>query len=290
MTHPRALERVAIVAKVGPPEGVKLAARLGAWLADNGVEVRFDRRTSAAMGRHDGFSRETLPEDCDMAIVTGGDGTLLSVARSAVPLKIPILGVNLGSLGFLTELQPDELQPGLERITRGEYEIDERHALNVRHTHGERLLSEHALLNDAVITKSALARMITLDMKIDDQQVATYTSDGLIVSTPTGSTAYNLSAGGPILDPRMSAFVIAPICPHSMTHRPLVVPGSVQVEVTLRETHDEVYLTLDGQVGFPVRAGDSIVVTQYAEPVRLVRMPGRSFFDVLRRKLGWGAR
>jgi NAD+ kinase len=281
---------VAIVAKQGSAEGTALAERLGSWLTSRGVEVSFDDETARALGLRLGFVRTQLPLNCDMAIVSGGDGTLLSVARSAVKLGIPILGVNLGSLGFLTELQPEELSPGLERIIRGDYEIEERYALSVQHLRADGRLSEYALLNDAVITKSALARMITLDLRIDEDPVATYTSDGLIISTPTGSTAYNLSAGGPILDPRMSAFVIAPICPHSMTHRPLVVPGTVRVAVSLRDTHEEVYLTLDGQVGSPMQANEALVVTQYAKPVRLVRMPGRSFFAVLRRKLRWGER
>ena len=288
--RPRAIRRVAVIAKVGPPEGASLAAELAEWLTERNIEVRFDADTAEAIGGKDGFPRTATPADLDLAVVAGGDGTLLSVARSTAPLGIPILGVNFGGLGFLTELQPDEVYRGLTRVLRGDYEIEERCALHVRYVQGGKLHSEYALLNDAVITKSALARMVTVDLKIDDEEVATYTSDGLIIATPTGSTAYNLSAGGPILDPRMSAFVIAPICPHSMTHRPLVVPGSVRVEVTLRETDEEVYLTLDGQVGFPMLGKDSLHVQQYPRPVRLVRLPGRSFFEVLRTKLRWGAR
>jgi NAD+ kinase len=285
----RGIRRVAIVAKPGP-EGVQLADDLRGWLGDREIEVRFDSVTSEQLDVLDGFAREELPPDCDLAIVAGGDGTLLAVARAATPRGIPIFGVNFGGLGFLTSVQPDELYHGLERVLAGEYEIDERYALQVRYMQGEHLHSEHVLLNDAVITKSALARMVKLDLRIDDSPVATYTSDGLIVATPTGSTAYNLSAGGPILDPRMSAFVIAPICPHSMTHRPLVVPGSVSVEVTLRATDEEVYLTLDGQIGFPMESEGSLIVTQYARPVQLVRLPGSDFFRVLRRKLRWGER
>ncbi len=292
-TEPRpagAIRRVALIAKVGPPQGIDLASRLGTWLRNRGLEVRFDSRTSRAMGIEGGFDRTSFPSDVDLAVVAGGDGTLLSVARAAGPKRVPILGVNFGSLGFLTELQPDEMYSGLERVLGGEYQIESRHALHVRYVRGGRSESEHVVLNDAVITKTALARMVTLVMKIDDEEVATYTSDGLIVSTPTGSTAYNLSAGGPILDPTMSAFVIAPICPHSMTHRPLVVPGSVRIEVTLRDTDEEVYLTLDGQVGFPMQPHAAVVVSQYATPVRLVRMSGRSLFEPLRRKLRWGSR
>ena len=222
--------------------------------------------------------------------MAGGDGTLLSVARSAAPRGIPILGINFGSLGFLTELNPDELFKGLERVIAGDYTVEERQLLRVRYRRNGKTLKEYPVLNDAVVTKTALARMIELDVLVDRSKVASYTSDGLIISTPTGSTAYNLSAGGPILDPRVRAFVIAPICPHTMTYRPLVVPATVKVEVVLRDTAEEVYLTLDGQVGFPMKPGDSMIVDDHPTPVRLVRVTGRSFFEVLRRKLRWGER
>lgn len=284
------IRRVAVVAKIGPAEGLRIASELEVWLRSRGIEVRFDADTCRALGRKNGLPRGSLPRSTDLAIVAGGDGTLLSVARAAAPGRVPILGVNFGGLGFLTELQPDELYAGLERVLEGNYAVEERQALRVAYRRGSSVKSEHALLNDAVITKSALARMITLDLRVDEDDVATYTSDGLIVATPTGSTAYNLSAGGPILDPRMSAFVIAPICPHTMTYRPLVVPGSVRLEVTLRSESEAVYLTLDGQVGFPMKYGDSIRVDTYPSPVRLVRVAKRSFFEVLRRKLRWGER
>ena len=284
------IRNVLVVAKIGPDEGVRIAKELGAWLRSRGIRVRFDSETARALGRKDGVSRKALPAGTDLAIVAGGDGTLLSVARAAAPRSIPILGVNFGGLGFLTELQPDELYPGLEPVLRGEAWIEERHALRVRFVRGGRARSEHALLNDAVITKGALARMITLEVRVDGEEVATFTSDGLIVSTSTGSTAYNLSAGGPILDPRMAAFVISPICPHMLTYRPLVVPGSVKIDVRLLGEPDDVYLTLDGQVGIPMRAADAVAVDRHPAPVRLVRVARRGFFEVLRRKLHWGDR
>lgn len=287
---PHPVRRVAIVAKRGAPEGVRLARELATWLRKRGIQARLDEDTSRAIGRSSGVARGTLPAGTDLVVVAGGDGTLLSVARVAGPLGVPILSVNFGGLGFLTELHPDELFDCLERVLRGDYAIEERQSLRVRYRGGKRARSEHAVLNDVVITKSALARMITLDVRVDDDEVATYTSDGLILSTPTGSTAYNLSAGGPILDPHMKALVIAPICPHTMTYRPLVVPGSVRVDVTLRTEREAVYLTLDGQVGFPIQNGDSITVDSQARPVRLVRVAERSFFHVLRHKLRWGER
>ena len=287
---PHPFRRVAIVAKRSAPEGARLAKELSAWLRKRGIEALVDEDTARVIGRRAGVPRGTLPPGTDLAVVAGGDGTLLSVARVAGPLGVPILSVNFGGLGFLTELQPEELLACLERVLRGRYAIEERQCLRVRYRGGKRARSEHFVLNDVVITKSALARMVTLDVRIDDDEVATYTSDGLILSTPTGSTAYNLSAGGPILDPRMKALVLAPICPHTMTYRPLVVPGSVRVDVTLRTEREAVYLTLDGQVGFPIQNGDSITVDSLARPVRLVRVAERSFFHVLRHKLRWGER
>jgi NAD+ kinase len=287
---PRPIRRVMVVAKLGPPQGTQLALDLARWLEAQGIEVRLDADTAAALGRPAGSPRDRVPPDVDLAIVAGGDGTLLSLARSAAPQRIPILGINFGSLGFLTELQPDEIYSGLQAVLQGDYAIEKRQTLRVRFLHGEQPAREYALLNDAVIAKSALARMIVLGLLVDGEDVATYTSDGLILSTPTGSTAYNLSAGGPILDPRMSALVITPICPHTMTYRPLVVPASVGVEVTLRSPGEEVYLTLDGQIGFPFQAGDRLLADLHPQPLRLIRVAGRSFFQVLRRKLRWGER
>lgn len=286
----RSIKRVVVVAKPGTPEGKRIASELSAWLRSRGVAVRFDHATAQALGRKDGPARDVLPRGTDLVIVAGGDGTLLSVARIAGPLGIPILGVNFGGLGFMTELQPEELYAGLERVLAGSYAIEEREALRVRFRRGRKLLAEYAVLNDAVVTKAALARMLVIEVRIDRELVATYTSDGLILSTPTGSTAYNLSAGGPILDPRMSAFVIAPICPHAMSYRPVVVPGSVTIEVTLRSMPEEAYLTLDGQVGFPMRQLDAIAVDRHPRAVRLVRVAKRGFFEILQRKLRWGGR
>ncbi len=286
----RKFRRVVVLAKPGTDEGQRIAFELGSWLRDRGVTVRFDEPTARALGRRDGVRAGTLPSGVDLVIVAGGDGTLLSAARLAGPRGIPILGVNFGGLGFMTELQPEELYAALERVLRGEYDIDERAALRVRFRRGRKILAEYALLNDAVVTKTALARMLVLELRIDGELVATYTSDGLIIATPTGSTAYNLSAGGPILDPRTSAFVIAPICPHTMSYRPLVVPVGVRIEVTLRSLTEEAYLTLDGQVGFPMKPLDAIVVDRHPRAVRLLRVARRGYFEILQRKLHWGDR
>jgi NAD+ kinase len=284
------IRKVVIVSKVGPPEGVSITGRLASWLAERHIEVQFDEETAASLGRTDGFPRDRLPADADLAVVAGGDGTLLAAARAAAPLDVPLLGINFGSLGFLTELQPADALPGLEAVIEGRYSIEERQMLRVAYTNAGAAVRQYALLNDVVITKSALARMISIGVRVDDEHVATYTSDGLIVATPTGSTAYNLSAGGPILDPRMGAFVIAPICPHTMNYRPLVVPDDVTIEISLRSRDEEVYLTLDGQIGFPFVPEDRLILDNHPHPVRLVRVAGLGFFEILRRKLRWGER
>jgi NAD+ kinase len=284
------IDHVMIVTKTDTPESIKLADQLREWLQQRQIKVSFDDDTCEALDQPEMALDDEGRRQLGLFIVVGGDGTLLSVAREAVPLGIPVLGVNFGSLGFLIELQPNELFSGLEDVLRGNYSIEERQSMRVKHLRNGNVQHEYALLNDAVITKSALARMIAIDLQIDHEAVATYTSDGLIVSTPTGSTAYSLSAGGPILDPRMSAFVIAPICPHSMTYRPLVVPGSVTVSVSIRDAGEAVFLTLDGQIGYPVGPEDHLEIDCHSEPLRLIRVAGRSFFEVLRRKLRWGAR
>lgn len=288
--RPRDIARVVVVAKVGAAEGARVAALLAQWLDEKGIDARYDAPTAAAIGRSGGISSEDLPADVDLAIVAGGDGTLLSVARSAAPQGIPILGINLGSLGFLTELHAEELFSGLEAVLAGRYQLEERQTLRVRYRRHDGEQVEYALLNDVVIAKSTMARMIDIAMSIDGEAVATYTSDGLILATPTGSTAYNLSAGGPILDPRMGAFVLSPICPHTLTYRPLVVPSSVRVDLELRSLDEEVYLTLDGQVGFPFLPGERLSIDEHPRAVRLLRVSGRTFFEVLRRKLRWGER
>jgi NAD+ kinase len=283
------IRSVALVSKPGRAEGTALLAEAARWLRARGIRVRLDARTAARLGERAGIAPDTLPRGTDLAIVAGGDGTLLSVARAAVTAGVPILGVNFGGLGFLTEIHPDELFPALIRVLAGEHAIEERQALRARIRRAGSKPRVHAVFNDVVVHRAALSRMVTLDVTVDGDAVASYTSDGLIVASPTGSTAYNLSAGGPILDPRMEAFVITPICPHGMTYRPLVVPGSSTVTVALRSPRKDNFLTLDGQIGFPLRPGDTVTVDAHPRHVRLVRVSGRSFFQVLPHKLRWGA-
>ncbi|MBD3866535.1 MAG: NAD(+)/NADH kinase [Acidobacteria bacterium] len=287
----RPVGKVVVVARTGSDRPLELASRIGGWLKERGVSVQFDLATSTALGLRNGVRRDAIPKKTDLVIAAGGDGTLLSIARSVSPQGIPILGVNMGSMGFLTELQPDELLPNLDKVVSGDYRIEERATLRVRLMHGDQALNEHMALNDVVVTKSALARMIGLELWLDQNRMASYTSDGLILATPTGSTAYSLSAGGPVLDPEVDAFVVTPICPHSMAYRPTVIPGNTSIQVALKEgTHEEVYVTLDGQIGFPISHQDVLHVDRHPAPVRLLRLSDRSFYEVLRTKLKWGER
>jgi NAD+ kinase len=225
----------------------------------------------------------------DLVVVLGGDGTLLSMARAVGDLGVPLLGVNLGGLGFLTAPTLEEMVPALEALLAGRMAADERMMLTTRVVRNGQRLCEYAALNDVVITKAAMSRIIDLAVSVEGQHATEYRADGLIISTPTGSTAYSLSAGGPILFPTMDAIVLTPICSHTLTNRPIVLPGMHRVEVTLL-ADQEVMVTVDGQVGVNLKQGDTVEVVKAAARIRLVRFPQKDFFSVLRTKLKWGAR
>ncbi|MGA2197531.1 MAG: NAD(+)/NADH kinase, partial [Bryobacteraceae bacterium] len=237
-----------------------------------------------------GMPRHEVPEGCDLVIVLGGDGTLLSAARAIGRREIPLFPVNLGGLGFLTAITIDELFPELERAFRGEHRVAKRRLLNTEVQRGNQVVSSYDALNDAVLSKFDIARMIDLDVYVDSQFMCTYKADGLIISTPTGSTAYSLSAGGPIIFPSVPAICLTPICPHMLTNRPVIVPETSIIRVISRGPDNSVFLTIDGQVGTPIRQDDTLVChsTQYS--LHLIRPPRQMFFDVLRQKLKWGER
>jgi NAD+ kinase len=278
---------VLIVGKRDSPESLPAIREVTRRLAACGVAVFHDAATAKALGRG---ARRGAPSGADLCVVVGGDGTLLAAARSLGGRPCPILGVNLGGLGFMTETGPEESADVLEDVLAGRYSIGRRMTLDAALVRGRRVVASQAVLNDVVIAKSALARMIELEVAIDGAEVTRYRADGLIVATPTGSTAYSLSAGGPIIHPEMTALLISPICPHTLTLRPLVVPATAAIEVTLATPDSEVYLTLDGQVGHPLRGGDRVRVRRGAQPVLMVRSRRRSYYEVLRRKLRWGER
>ncbi|OLC12010.1 MAG: NAD(+) kinase [Candidatus Rokubacteria bacterium 13_1_40CM_69_27] len=285
------MKRVGIVAKPDAGEARAVVGRLIEWLGARGLKVLLEKET-APLAPDAGVSqasRTELPGQVDFLIVLGGDGTLLAVARAVGDLGIPLLGVNLGGLGFLTATTLDEMIPALEAFLQGQMVIEERMMLAARVRRSERSVSELLALNDVVIMKSAMSRIIDLSVSVEGQSATAYRADGLIIATPTGSTAYSLSAGGPILFPTMDAVVLTPICSHTLTARPVVLPGTQRIEVTLF-SNQEVMLTVDGQVGVGLRERDTVEVQRAASRIRLVRFPQKHFFSVLRTKLKWGER
>lgn len=286
MTEPTNFRRIAVIAKRVSPEAQATADELAGWLLRKGLEVAADERVLRAHPQKD-VALFDPSSDYDLMVVLGGDGTLLSVARS-VKGRVPILGVNLGMLGFLTEVHRAELYPAMMSVLAGSYWTERRSLLDVTLRRDGGKVASYQVLNDVVIAKSALARIIELNLKVDGRHVATYRSDGLIMATPTGSTAYNLSAGGPILNPLLPVIALTPICPHTLTHRPIIVPDDSTIETTLETPREEVYLTLDGQEGTTLDHGDTVIASRSDLQVRLVRTSGRTFYDSLRDKLHWG--
>ena len=282
----RKFQSVGVIAKVASREAVHTAHELAEWLRRRGLEAALDEATLRARGV-EGEPPFNLRGSYDLVVVLGGDGTLLSVARSLAP-GVPILGVNLGNLGFLTEINRGELYPAMVQVLDGRYRVEERSLFDVELQRNGGAPASFRVLNDAVITKSALARIIELTLKVDGHLIARFRSDGLIISTPTGSTAYNLSAGGPIVNPLLPVAVLTPICPHALSMRPIVVPDAGPIAVTLETQREEVYLTLDGQEGTSLGFRDTIRISRSAASVRLVKVSERSFYGSLRGKLRWG--
>ncbi|HEY7538703.1 MAG TPA: NAD(+)/NADH kinase [Methylomirabilota bacterium] len=284
------MTRVGIVAKRDAPRARGVIAQLLSWLSARGVGAVLEKETAdLAADAPAAAGKAELPSQVDLLVVLGGDGTLLSMARAVGDLGVPLLGVNLGGLGFLTATTLDEMLPALEAYLAGQMTIEERMLLAARVIRNGHPLCEYAALNDVVITKSAMSRIIDLSVSVDGRYATAYRADGLIISTPTGSTAYSLSAGGPILFPTMDAVVLTPICSHTLTNRPIVVPGTDRIEVTLL-ADQEVMATVDGQVGVGLRERDTVEVRKAASRIRLVRFPQKDFFSVLRTKLKWGER
>jgi NAD+ kinase len=265
------------------------ARRLAQWLLDRGVRVYSEEMSATAKFDACFEERSVIPEEVDFVIVLGGDGTLLGAARRVADYGVPILGVNLGGLGFLTEIPLKRLYPVVEKMLEARLEVEGRLMLETRVSRGNEEVCRFMVLNDVVINKGALARIIDLDVYIDDQFLTTFRADGLIVSTPTGSTAYNLSAGGPILYPTLSSFILTPICPFALTNRPIILPDTATIYITLtRKSEEKVSLTFDGQVGFDLRYADRVAVYKSRKRIRLIKSPYQGYFEILREKLGWG--
>ena len=285
------MKTVAIISKPGRPQLAEVAARLVQWLRANGYGVIADAETCAVVGSLECAARESIAaRNPEFVVVLGGDGTMLSAARSVAQAGIPILGVNLGSLGFMTEVRAEELETTLAALGRKQCVVDARGMLHCQLVRDGKCVAGYEALNDIVVNKAALARMVDFDVYVNQQFVSNYKADGVIIATPTGSTAYSLAAGGPILTPDVNAFVITPVSPHALTNRPLVVPDRSEIMVEVKQPQEEAHLTVDGQTGGPLRQGDRIVCRKSEHRIQLLHLPHRNFFDVLRAKLKWGQR
>jgi NAD+ kinase len=287
-------KRVGIVVKPHQPDALKTICGVVKWLNERGMTLvggpelereRIQHETGCAV---EALELEKLAASVDLMLVLGGDGTMIATARMIGDTEVPVLGVNYGGLGYLAEFRIEELYVALESIVSGNYRLDKRVMLTVELLRGDEQVTRNRVLNDVVINKSALARIIEIEAYLNQQFVSSFRADGLIVSTPTGSTAYNLSAGGPVIFPSMNAVVITPICPFTLSNRPIVVPDDAVIELRLKTQQEDVALTLDGQVGFPLKVEDRVVIRKSRATFNLVQPTNRNYFDVLRDKLRWG--
>lgn len=282
------MKKIGIIAK-NIPRAHGAVRKLSNWLSARGKKVLLDDRTASDLGVA-GVAAKDLPPLVDMIIVLGGDGTLLSAARLVADSKknVPIFGVNLGSLGFMAEVSLDELYANLEKALAGKLHAEERMMLTAGIIRRGKKVSEYNVLNDAVIGKGAIARMVSLEVSVGDDYLTSIRADGLILATPTGSTAYSLSAGGPIIHPALQCFVVTPICPHTLSNRPIAIPDSAVVRVKLVSRSEGVSLSLDGQVVSPLRLNDIVEVKKAKYRVRLIKHPTKNYYEILRTKLKWG--
>ena len=284
------MKSAAIISKPSKPELAGILPELLTWFRQHGYKVYLDEETAQYITGEEVVTREEMgARHPDFALVLGGDGTLLSAARAVGHDGVPILAVNLGSLGFLTEVPLSEMYSTLEAVETNSCPSEERAVLDCTAYREQEVLTRHYALNDVVVNKSAIARLVDFDLLIDGAFVFNYKADGVIVATPTGSTAYSLAAGGPVLMPSVNSFVVTPVCPHSLTHRPLVVPDKAQIELRVETSAEEAYLSIDGQVGVPLQQGDRVICQRAAHTIKLMRVR-KTFFDVLRNKLKWGQR
>jgi NAD+ kinase len=279
---------VGLVAKYHEPKAAEMVRWLVPWLEQRGKKVLVEDGIARSGGML--CTKKEMAGKADLIISLGGDGTLLNIAPLVERPDVPILGVNLGGLGFITEVGVSELESVLTRTLEGNFEVEKRMTLEVKVRSEKTKPSTFRVLNDAVIAKGARSRIIDLETYIGDNLLCTYRADGLIISTPTGSTAYSLAAGGPIVEPTLGTMVLSPICPHTLTHRPIVLPGNAVIHVTLRSFGDTVILSPDGQQGVRLNNGDQVKIRDYGMPVSLIKIPSRSYYEILRDKLKWGER
>jgi len=284
------MKKVGIISKTRKRDAGHILSQLVKWLREQDTEPLMDQETASLIAVQTPYTKQDIASQSEFIIVLGGDGTLLSVARLIGGKGTPILGVNLGSLGFLTEVTLEEMYPLLEEILTGTMVIDERGMLNASILRGDKEIATFTVLNDVVINKGALARMILMETRVDGKYLNTYRADGLIISSPTGSTAYCLSAGGPIVYPSVGAVIISPICPHTLTNRPIVLPEDVNIEVGLCSENEDVMITLDGQEGHMLKYMDKVLIKKAKGTTRLILSPKKDYYEILRQKLRWGDR
>jgi NAD+ kinase len=285
------IQRVGIISKPKKVEVREIVPGLLEWLRERNIEAFIDKETGAIMDtREHSLTRNEMPSKVDLLIVLGGDGTLLATARALNRKPVPILAVNLGGLGFLTEITCEELYPTLEMVVAGTHQTDRRVQIEGELIRADEILTPFLALNDVVLNKGAIARIFDFELRVNGELVSTYKSDGLIVSTPTGSTAYSLAAGGPIVTPSVEAFLVTPICAHTLTHRALVIPNTAHIEVTVKSQREIAYLTVDGQVGIAAHSEDLVRMRKADSYVELVRPPATPYFQILQKKLKWGER
>ena len=279
---------VGIVVKPNHKESWKTACELSEWFNDAGLRVLGKPRAENEVCDIETAETQQFKEEADLIVVLGGDGTMISTARLTGQREILVLGINYGSLGYLTEFRIEEMYDALNSIFEGQFAIETRVMLDVEHWRNDEQIASGRVLNDVVINKAALARIIEIDVELNEQYVNSFRADGLIVSTPTGSTAYNLSAGGPIVYPSMNAVVLTPICPFTLTNRPIVIPDNSEIILKLVNNSEDVVLTLDGQIGYDLQPKDIVKIRKSKTSFNLVQPPNRNYFDVLRNKLKWG--
>ncbi len=284
------IKRVGIVSKPGRGDIPSLVNQLLEWFNARDVGVQLDAVTASYLGRDDGFDRTETPEELDLFVVLGGDGTLLSAARNIAGAETPILAVNLGGLGFMMTTGPDELAVALEDVIEGNYELDSRMVLAAEVERAGDIVSSFFALNDVVVTKAAVARLLDLEAYANGEYICAYRSDGLIISTPTGSTAYSLAAGGPVMVPAVSAICLTPICPHTISNRTVVLQSTAHIEVKVSGGDNNNFLSVDGQLGVKLEANDRVRAWKADHSVKIVQPRNVRFFDVLRTKMGWGER
>jgi NAD+ kinase len=282
------IHTVGLVAKYHEPKAAQMVRWLIPWLRKRGMKVCVETGLLRRGARS--CTKKEMAAEADLIISLGGDGTLLNIAPLVIRPEVPILGVNLGGLGFITEVAVGELESVLRKTLDGDYEVEKRMTLEVRVISKKGRTRKFRILNDAVIAKGARSRIIDLETYVGEDYLCTYRADGLIISTPTGSTAYSLAAAGPILEPTLGAIVLAPICPHTLTNRPIVVPSNAAIRVTLRSFGDTVFFSPDGQKGVRLNNGDKLEARDYGMPVSLIKLPSRSYYEILREKLKWGER